>query len=147
MRPIITVVGSLLLAGNLLLAVPLRQNTLAIRTAEQTDRQMRKAIIEHLVDRGLEVSTAEHLVTEHFGAQGEAFSQALLHIAILFPEVKREAIVKDVATRILHRETIALADYDYLVGMLSRLNGVALPASHYDRIRECVLLNRTLFRS
>ena len=144
MKPVITVMGSLLLAGNLLLAVPLRQNTLAVRTAEQSDREMRKVMAEHLIDRGLEAPTADHLVAEHFGTQGQALSQALLHIAILFPEVKREAIVKDIATRILYRETIALADYDYLVGMLSRLNGVALSASHYERIRQCVLLNRNL---
>jgi hypothetical protein len=136
--------GSLLLAGNLLLAVPLRQNNVVVRSAEQSEREMRSVLIRHLTERGLESASAEHLVTEHFGQDGAALAAGVMYLAMLFPEVKREAILQDIATQVLQGQTVALDDYDYLVGMLSRLEGLPLSVSHYARIRQGVLLNRTM---
>lgn len=144
MKPVMTVMGSLLLAGNLLLAVPLRQNNMVVRSAEQSEREIRSVLIRHLTQRGIEAASAEHLVTEHFGHDGAVLAGSVMHVAMLFPEVKREAILQDIATQVLHRQVVALDDYDYLVGMLSRLEGVTLSASQYARIRQGVLLNRAL---
>lgn len=136
--------GSLLLAGNLLLAVPVRQNSVVIRSAEQSEREIRAALTTQLTQRGLEMKTARHFVAEYFGNDGTQLAAQLMQLSMLFPELKRTDIISDIASQVLHRQTVALDDYDCLVGMMSRLEGVRLSKSHYDRIRQCVLLNRTV---
>lgn len=144
MRPMMTVMGSLLLAGNLLLAVPVRQNSVVLRSAEQSEREIRTALTTQLAQRGLDTNTARHLVAEYFGDKGTQLAAQVMQLSILFPELNQTDIINDIASQILRRQAVALDDYDYLVGMLSRLEGIRLTTSHYDRIRQCVLLNRAL---
>ena len=144
MRPVMIAMGSLILAGNLLLAVPLRQNAVTLRSAEQAERDVRKAVIEHLEARGLEPASAQELAAQHEERWGRKTLQGLTHFQLLFPEVKRHALVKELALQLLRRETFAFDDYDHLAGMLHRLKGVNLGASDYHRLRQCVLLNRSV---
>lgn len=144
MQPILSMLSGVLLAGNLLLAVPVRQDTSVLGNAEQTEREIRKVLIEYLTDRGLEAQSARNLVSDYFGSNGTAMAQSVMHLMLFFPELHREEIVKEFAKQVLHRERIALDDYDYLVGLISRLAGVSLSTSHYERIRQCALLNRMI---
>ena len=130
MRPVMTVMGSLILAGNLLLAVPVRQNTLLIRNAEQSERDLRGGVAEALVNRGIEAASASHLVTERYGRYDRKLAQAFMHLSLLFPELKRETILAYMADRILHDEAFAFDNYDHLVAMLHRLRGVDLTPAH-----------------
>jgi len=144
MRPVMIAMGSLILAGNLLLAFPVRQNTLAVRSAEQSEQEVRKGVMQALEDRGLETASAQQLVEEQYGAFDARLGVALAHLQILFPELERGTILKDMADRVLRREPIAFDDYDRLVGMLHRLKGPNLSPAHYARAHQCVLLNRHL---
>jgi hypothetical protein len=147
MRPVMTVMGSLLLAGNLLLALPVRPNTLLVRNAEQAEQEVRSGIADILTQKGMEAASAAHLVTERYGRYDRKLAQAFTHLQLLFPELKRETLLAYMAERILHNEAFAFDDYDHLVAMLHRLEGVDLSAAHYDRVRQCALLNRSLFRA
>jgi len=144
MRPVMTVIGSLILAGNLLLAVPVRQNTVVVRNAEQSEQELRKEMTRMLEARGIEGPSASHLVAEHTGMQNKSLVRAFTHMRLLFPELKHEMILADMAERILRQEPLAFDDYDRLIAMLHRLKGVKLTASDYERSRQCVLLNRYL---
>lgn len=145
MRPVMVLMGSLLIAGNLLLAVPVRPNTLLLRSAGQTGQEVRSGIADILVQKGMEPASASHLVAERFGRDDGKIAQAFSHIALLFPELKREAVLGHMAERILHNDAFAFDDYDHLVAMLHRLEGINLSASHYTRLEQCTLLNRALF--
>jgi hypothetical protein len=147
MRPVMTVMGSLILAGNLLLAVPVRQNTVVVRSAEQSEQEVRRGIAQALVDRGIEAATASWMVAEQYGHFERNLAVAFSHLQILFPELERTAILSDMADRVLRGEPFAFNDYDRLVAMLHRLTGVNLSSSQLARARQCVLLNRNLFRS
>ena len=147
MRPVMTVMGSLLLAGNLLLAVPVRPNNLVVRNAEQAEQEVRSGIAEVLMQKGLEAASATQLVTQRFGQYDRKLAQAFTHLHLLFPELKRETLLAYMAERILHNEPFAFDDYDHLVAMLHRIEGVDLTPVHYERLRQCALLNRSLFRS
>lgn len=147
MRPVMTVMGSLLLAGNLLLALPVRPNTMVVRNAEQAEQEVRSGIADILVQKGMERASAAHLVTERYGRYASKLAQAFTHLRLLFPELDRNALLAYMAERILHNEAFAFDDYDHLVAMMQRLDGVNLSAAQYDRLRQCVLLNRSLFRS
>ena len=147
MRPVMTVMGSLILAGNLLLAVPVRQSTVVLRSAEQSEQEVRRDIAQALVDKGIEATSASMMVAEHFGDFEQNLAVAFSHLQILFPELERKAILSDMAERVLRKEPFAFDDYDRLVAMLHRLSGIALSPSHFSRARQCVLLNRNLFRS
>ena len=147
MRPVMIAMGSLLLAGNLLFAIPLRQNTVLIRNAEQSDQEIRKGIEAALERRGMEPTVVQRMVSEHYGASNTKLTQEFAHFALLFPEVKQDAVVAYVADRVLRRESFAFDNYDHLVAMMHTLVGLHATPSHYDRLRHCVLLNRSLFRS
>jgi hypothetical protein len=147
MRPVMTVMGSLILAGNLLLAVPVRQSTVVVRNAEQSEQEVRKGVAQALVDKGIESASAAQMVTEQYGHYERNLAVGYAHMRILFPELEREAILSDMAERALRQEAFAFDDYDQVVSMLYRLKGISLSPSHYERARQCVLLNRNLFRS
>ena len=83
MRPVMIAMGSLILAGNLLLAVPLRQNAVTLRSAEQAERDVRKAVIEHLEARGLEPASAQELAAQHEERWGRKTLQGLTHFQLL----------------------------------------------------------------
>jgi len=95
--------GSLLLAGNLLLAVPVRQNTLFIRNAEQANQEVRKGIEEMLVQKGLEPAKAHLMVAERYGESDRNLAQSFTHLSMLFPELQHEKALAYMAERILHR--------------------------------------------
>ncbi|UFS61964.1 hypothetical protein LOH54_09915 [Sulfurimonas sp. HSL-3221] len=142
MRPVMTVMGSLILAGNLLLAVPLRPNAVTVRNAEQSEHEVRKAVAEALVAKGLEAQSAQQIVAERFAPESGSFAVVYAHFRMLFPEYSSDAVLSEMARRVLHGERLTFDDYDQLVGMLHRLEGVALTPSHYERARHCALLNR-----
>ncbi|WP_345987377.1 hypothetical protein WCX18_09645 [Sulfurimonas sp. HSL1-2] len=144
MRPVMTVMGSLILAGNLLLAVPLRPSAVTVRSAEQSEHEVRKAVAEALVARGLEAGSAQQIVAEYFAPQGSGLAVSYAHFRMLFPEYASDAVLAEMARRVLHGEGLAFNDYDQLIGMLHRLEGVALTPSHYERARHCALMSRYL---
>jgi len=139
--------GSLLLAGNLLLAVPIRQNTLFVRNAEQADLEVRRGLEEQLVQKGLEAERAQFMVADRFGESDRNLAQAFTHFSMLFPEVGHDKVLAYVAERILRQEAFSFENYDHLVAMFHRIEGLNLTPSHYERLRHCALLNRSLLRS
>ena len=144
MRPIATLMGSLLLAGNLLLALPVRQNVLVVRNAEQAEREIRREMSAYLVSRGLEPESALRTVERHFDAGAK---QAAVHVhffTAIFPEVSREALLRYGAQRALRGETFDLRSYDHMTAMLQQLLGPALSDSLRRRIGQCVMLNRSI---
>jgi hypothetical protein len=147
MRPVMIAMGSLLLAGNLLFAVPVRQNTVQLRNAEQADLEIRRGVEEALESRGVETEEVQRMVSEHFGSAGTKHAHGFAHFTLLFPDIRHSAVVSYVAERVLRKEAFAFDNYDHLVAMLQRISGPSLASSHYDRLRHCVLLNRSLIRS
>ncbi|MHC3995354.1 hypothetical protein ACXWTF_11040 [Thiomicrolovo sp. ZZH C-3] len=142
MRPVMTVMGSLILAGNLLLAVPVRPSAVNVRSAEQSEHEVRKAVVAALEAKGLEPQSAQQIVAERFAPEGGSFAIVYTHFCMLFPEYSGDALLSEMARRVLHGERLNFDDYDQLIGMLHRLEGVALTPSHYERARHCALLNR-----
>ena len=106
MRPMMTVMGSLILAGNLLLAVPVRQSTVVLRSAEQSEQEVRRDIAQALVDKGIEATSASMMVAEHFGDFEQNLAVAFSHLQILFPELERKAILSDMAERVLRKSPV-----------------------------------------
>jgi len=142
MRPVMTVMGSLMLAGNLLLAVPLRPNAVIVRTAEQSEQEVRKGVVEALEAKGLESTSARRIVAEQYDALGNGLALSFAHFRMLFPEYSHHAVLAEMARHALYGQNRVFDDYDHLIAMLHRLEGIALTPSHYTRARHCVLLNR-----
>ncbi len=142
MRPVMTVMGSLILAGNLLLAMPVRPSMVVVRSAEQSEHEVRKGVAAALEAKGIESDSARRIVAERYDASGDGLALSYAHFRMLFPEYTGDAVLAEMARRTLHGEPLPFADYDRLVAMLYRLDGVALTPSHFERARHCVLLNR-----
>ncbi len=144
MRPIATLMGSLILAGNLLMAMPPRPNVTVVRSAEQAEREIRKEMASSLVEQGIEPLAAAAAVSKYFKT---ASKRTAVHVHVfnsLFPEVGHRALIHYGAKRALRSEVFDLRSYDHLIAMLQHRFGPVLPAGVYERAAHCAILNRTV---
>ncbi|GEM_PF-6672196 len=144
MRPMMTLMGSLLLAGNLILGMPLRANVTIVRSGEQAEREIRREMAEILVDRGLEPAAAREAVMKHYGAAASNLALQIHHAAALFPEIGRQAIVRYTAEQALRSQAFDLRSYDHIIAMLQKLHAPVLNGSQHSRAMHCALLNRSV---
>lgn len=138
MPQVINIMGVLLLAGNLLIAVPEGQSVLVLRSVEQSEQSLRKALVTRLEARGIESEAASQIIGDVVGPNLEMTSRALMNMAILFPEVRRSDLLDHIATAALRRERFSFDDYDTMVALLQRLKGGTLEASEYTRLSQIV---------
>jgi len=138
MRPILTLMGGLLLAGNLVFAAAPRPTVTQVRNEEQAEREVRRQMAMRLVERGLEPAAA-HAAVMHLS---ERLALHLFHFSVLFPEIDRQALLAHGADAALRGERFDLRSYDRVVSVLQRLHGPVLPDSMHVRAAHCVLMNR-----
>ena len=108
MRPIMTVVGTLLLAGNLVLAMPVRQSVSVVRSGEQADREIRSELARLLAERGIDPLSAQQLLNTHYADDSGSLASELFHLQAFFPEIGRSRLLGYVAERVLHGEAFSL---------------------------------------
>lgn len=142
MRPIMTVVGTLLLAGNLVLAMPVRQTVTVVRSGEQADREIRSEMARLLTERGIDSAAAQQILNAHYATESGRLAFELFQLQTFFPEIGRHRLLGYIAERALHGETFSLRSYDHILGMLQRLHSPQLTSSLQTRAMHCSLLNR-----
>ncbi len=143
MRPMMMLMGGLLLAGNLVLAMPLRVAANTFRSSEQAEREVRERMAEHLCERGIEPVAAREIVARATGKHPERFVRQVHHFAALFPEIGREKLLAYGASEALRGRSVDLGSYDAVVSALQRLlPSPALDRYERERAVHCVMMNR-----
>lgn len=138
MLQVVNFMGVLLFAGNLLIAIPEGQSVFVLRSVEQSEQSLRKALVTRLEARGIESEAAAQIIGDVVGPNLEMTSRALMNMAIVFPEVHRSDLLDHIANAALRRERFSFDDYDAMVALLQRLKGGALEASDYTRLSQAV---------
>lgn len=142
MRPVMMIFGTLLLAGNLVLAMPVRSTLTAVKSAEEVSRETRRIMTEVLTERGLERDAAAEIIDAAYGSM-EHVSQQIHHFLMLFPEIREDDLMALAAERALRGRTLALHDYDDTIGIIQALHTPLLSESLQSRAVHSVMLNRS----
>lgn len=147
MRTVIGFMGTLILAGNVLLAEPIRGVPERLETPEMTEQSLRREVALSLQTRGIDSEASRHLVTEHMASGGPDFVAELMRFTLFFPEIGRQKLINDMADHALRRRPVHLTDYDHVIARLHDYKGVKLESHDYRRAAKYVLLNRTFSKN
>lgn len=141
MRPIMMIVGTLILAGNLAMAIPVRPTVTSVKSVEQASRELLRKMVNVLKDRGLDDEAALQIIEASYGGKMHGF-QSFHRVFALFPEIRSDAVIAYAAQRALHGSPLRLNEYDDVIGMLNSLHSLYLPQTLRSRAVQCVMLNR-----
>lgn len=147
MRTVLGFMGTLILAGNVLLGEPIRVMPEHFRTAEMSEQEIRRELAVSLQARGIDAEASSHLVTEHVASGGPDFVPELMRFTLFFPEIDRQSVIEDMADHALMRRPVHLTEYDHVIARLHDYKGWKLESHDFRRAAEYVLMNRTFSKS
>ncbi len=134
-------IGTVLLLGNLVTALPLNDNTRTSTDVSQLDYLFLKSVRNILIEHGLDREVAEQKTAALFEYNPDKAARSLHNLKIAFPEMYEDELIHYLSSRALSGRVIDLASYDTLVNILQYTKTPIENDKTYKKLQQVAHLN------